>query len=217
MSLTVAYMLTQLSSLPVAISLPTLANHFETTIDDAAWIVIIYLLMMGSLVLLAARLGDHYGHARVFFAGLLISTLGSGLIVLAQELWQVVMLRALTGLGSALVMGNANAILASTFDTGERGRAFAIPIIGARFGTLVGLAVFGLFLQFFDWRLIFAAFLPLGFLAIAVSVPMLRHTQPDRSTEGRGAIDWPGAALLAITAIVLILSLMLSVGTSARA
>ena len=46
-------MLVQLSSLPVALSLPTLAEYFGTSIDDAAWIVIIYLLMLGSLVLLS--------------------------------------------------------------------------------------------------------------------------------------------------------------------
>ena len=79
-------MLVQLSSLPVALALPSLAEYFDTSIGDAAWIVIIYLLMLGSLVLLAARLGDRYGHARVFFLGILASTVGSGLIAVSQEL-----------------------------------------------------------------------------------------------------------------------------------
>ena len=106
LALTAAYMLTQLASLPIAISLPTLADAFDTSIDDTAWIVIIYLMMLGAFVMLGARLGDRYGHARVFFVGIVLSTVGSGLIALSQDLWQIVAWRAVTGLGSALVMGN---------------------------------------------------------------------------------------------------------------
>ena len=205
-ALTGAYMLVQLSSLPVALALPTLAEYFNTGIEDAAWIVIIYLLMLGSMVMLAARLGDRYGHARVFFVGLLVSTAGSGLIALSTDLWQMVMWRAVTGFGSALIMGNANAILAATFSPNERGRAFAIPIIGARFGTLTGLAVFGLFLHFFSWHLVFLSFLPLGIVATVAAVPMLRHREEPRSADASGPIDWFGGVLLVGAAVTLILS-----------
>ena len=206
LAVTSAYMMVQLSSLPVAISLPTLADRFGESIGDAAWIVIIYLLMLGSLVLLGARLGDRFGHARIFFIGIVVATIGSGLIALSQELWHVVAWRAVTGVGSALVMGNANAILAATFGPEERGRAFAIPIIGARFGTLIGLAVFGLFLHFFSWRLIFVAFLPMGVLAAATAIPLLRQGREPRLARDTGPIDWLGALLLVGTAVVLILS-----------
>ena len=206
LALTAAYMLVQLSSLPVALSIPTLAEDFGISVADAAWMVIIYLLMLGSLVLLAARLGDRYGHARVFFIGIVTTTVGSGLMALSQEFWQIVMWRGVTGLGSALVIGNANAILAATFHPDERGRAFAIPIIGSRFGTLVGLAVFGLFLQYLSWRFIFVSFVPLGILAIAAAIPMLRHRDQPRSADAIGRIDWLGGLLLAGTAVVLILS-----------
>ena len=206
LAVTAAYMLVQLSSLPVAISIPTLAKQFGATVDDTAWIVVVYLLILGSLVLLAARLGDRYGHARVFFVGIVASTIGSGLIGLSQDLWQVVMWRGVTGLGSALIIGNANAILAAAFPPDERGRAFAIPIIGARFGTLLGLAVFGLFLHFLSWRLIFVSFVPLGGLALAASIPMLRHQIQPRSADASGPIDWLGAAVLVSASAVLILS-----------
>ena len=68
-------MLVQLSSLPVALSLPTLSEHFGPSIEDVAWVVIVYLL-----VLMAARLGDRFGHIRVFFVGIVTSTAGSILI-----------------------------------------------------------------------------------------------------------------------------------------
>ena len=206
LALTAAYMLVQLSSLPVALSLPSLAKHFDTGLDDAAWVVIVYLLMLGSTVLLAARLGDRYGHSRVFFIGIVASTVGSALIAFSQELWHIVLWRALTGLGSALIMGNANAILAATFPPEERGRAFAIPIIGSRFGTLVGLAIFGAFLHFFSWRPLFVTFVPLGLLCMVASVPLLRQRYEPESADTAGPIDWLGGVALAATAVVLILS-----------
>ena len=134
-ALTAAYMLVQLSSLPVALALPSLAEHFDTSVGDAAWIVIVYLLMLGSLVLLMARLGDSYGHARVFLIGVVIATVGAVLLSVSRDLWHLIVLRGLTGVGSAMIMGNANAILAFAFPPEERGRAFAVPIIGARFGS----------------------------------------------------------------------------------
>ena len=206
LALTAAYMLVQLSSLPVAIALPTIADAFNMPIDDTAWIVIIYLMMMGAFVLLGARLGDRYSHARVFFVGIVLSTVGSGLIASSQELWQIVTWRALAGLGAALVMGNANAILAANFGPDERGRAFAIPIIGARFGTLIGLAFFGVLLQFVSWRMVFMTFVPLGVFAILASIPMIRSQDTDRPETDDRPVDWVGGALLVAAGVVLVLS-----------
>ena len=206
LALTAAYMLVQLSSLPIAISLPTISEAFGASIDDTAWIIIIYLMMLGAFVLLGARLGDRYGHARVFFVGILLSTVGSGLIASSQALWQIILWRAIAGLGSALVMGNANAILAANFGPNERGRAFAIPIIGARFGTLVGLALFGVLLQFIGWRIIFMTFVPIGILATFASIPMVRSQNTVKLDRDEGPVDWIGAVLLVSAGIVLVLS-----------
>ena len=162
LALATGSMLVQMSSLPVALSMPTLADEFNVDIDVAAWIVIAYLLAIGSGAMLGARIGDRYGHSRVFFIGVLTSTLGAGLIVISQSLLEVIGFRALSGLGAALIIGNANAILVAAFPVGERGRAFSIPIIGSRIGTLSGLATFGLSLEFATWRIAFLSFLPIG-------------------------------------------------------
>ena len=118
LGLSAAYMLVQISSLPIALSLPSLADYFDTGLDDAAWIIIAYLVMVGSLVLLAARLGDRFGHINVFFAGMVVAFVASAPMALSQELWQLVVWRGLTGVGAALIMGNANAVLAATFSPG---------------------------------------------------------------------------------------------------
>ncbi len=208
-ALAAGHILTQMSSLPVALSVATLADHFEVGIDEAAWIVIVYLLALGSGALLGARLGDRYGHSRVYVLGVIASTLGAGLIVVAQSLWEVMAFRALSGVGAALMIGNANAILASTFPLNERGRAFAVPIMGSRLGTLFGLASFGLSLEFATWRIAFATFLPIGILAVVSSFGLIRGPQPESELEERrdtGSIDFIGAGLIVACASVLILS-----------
>lgn len=206
MALTSSYMLVQLSSLPVALSLPSLAKYFETSIDDVALIIVIYLLMLGSLVLVMARLGDRIGHAKVFFTGLIIVTGGSIFLSLSQELFHLIVLRGVTGAGAAMVMGNANAILVANFSPSERGRAFAIPLIGARFGTLSGLAVFGLLLHFFSWRLLFLSFVPLGLITIVMSFPILKHKSSPETASMSGSVDWMGMLLFFLASTILVLS-----------
>lgn len=213
-AVTVGYLLVQLSSLPVAISLPTLAEQFGTGLDEVALMVVVYLLMLGAFVLLAARLGDRIGHEPVFFFGIVALTTSSGFIALSNDLWQVVAFRAIAGLGSAMIMGNANAILAGTYPPEKRGRAFAVPIIGARFGTLAGLGIFGLMLQFVGWKPVFLTFVPLGIIGLVLSFPLLVRSRAERAVRieagvaggGGLGIDWLGGALLAGGAIVFILS-----------
>ena len=210
-ALSAAYMLVQLSSLPVALSIPTLAEHFGASIGDVAWMVVVYLMMLGGLVMLMARLGDKYGHARVFFIGIVIATVGSVALTFSQELWHLIALRGLTGLGSAMVMGNANAILAVAFPPEERGRAFAVPIIGATVRyTDRSCRCSEPSSTSLSWRLIFATFIPLGLSSPSVlSIPLAPDRRPEQvqpKVEGAdGPLDWFGAAMLFVTGMVFIL------------
>ena len=97
MAMTGGQLLVQLSSLPVTLALPSIARDFGYSVDDAAWIVIANLLVLGSTVFLGARLGDRFGHPKMFFIGAIIITVGAVGIVAAQDLTQVIVLRGLQG------------------------------------------------------------------------------------------------------------------------
>ena len=108
-------------------------------------------------------------------------------------------------MGAALVTGNANAILAGNFAAEERGRAFAVPITAARFGTFAGLITFAIFLQFLGWRFIFFSFIPLGIVAVLSGLPLLK--QKEASDVGNeGPVDFGGAFLFIGMISALILS-----------
>ena len=204
-AMTGGQLLVQLSTLPVTLALPSIARDFGYSVGDAAWIVIINLLVVGSTVFLGARLGDRFGHPKVFFIGTIIITLGAVMIFAAQDLTQVIALRGLQGLGAGLIHGNGNAMLAFAFPPEERGRAYAFPITGSRMGSFIGLAIFGLFLEFASWRLVFLTMLPIGLIVIKTCMPVLRRNA-EAVTERNVPIDYVGAILLVATAAVFLLS-----------
>ena len=204
-ALSMAFLLTQVASFPIALSLPSIADYFNTSLAAASWVVVAELLTFGSTVLLAARLGDRYGHNRIFFIGALIATVGGGLAGFSVTLTQLVILRGVQGVGAALITGNANAILTDAFPLGQRARAFAVPTMAARVGTVLGLIAFALFLQFANWRLMFYTFIPLGFLTIWSGLPLMKEAR-DRLLPSRVPTDFLGAALFIAAIATLILS-----------
>lgn len=96
-------------------------------------------------------------------------------------------------------------MLAYAFRAEERGRAYAFPITGSRLGTLIGLGLFGLFLEFINWRLVFLTMLPIGLMVVWSSFPSLRQNQESR-VKNPARIDYLGAVFLMATASVFLLS-----------
>jgi len=200
-------LLVQLSSMPIAMTIPSVARHFEVEVSQASWMVVIRLLMLGSTVFLAARLGERYGYTRIYFIGAILMTVASVLSAASNTLLTLILWSGVVGLGGALITGNANAILAQVFDANERGRAFSVMVVSARLGTLIGLALFGIFLQYFSWRLVFLTSLPIGLLAMKNSYPLLKYqAEQFKDTVRSININYVAAALMVATLGALILS-----------
>ena len=80
-ALAFGHLLVQSTFIPITLTIPSVADYFGVDVDDAAWSVIFRLLVLGSTVFLAARLGEKYGHIQVFFTGLVVMTI-------AETWWQ---------------------------------------------------------------------------------------------------------------------------------
>lgn len=207
LSLSVGQLLLQLSQLPIAIAIPSVARHFDIPVTQASWMVIVRLLLLGSTVFLAARLGQRYGHLRIFIAGIVLMTLSSALASTSQYFVQLLFWSAGVGLGGALLSANANAILVMAFGDQERGRAFAVPITSARIGTLTGLILFGLFLQFLSWRFVFLTSLPIGLIALWVALPLLKNKSlNERENKQKDKLGFVGPVLMIATLSAFILT-----------
>ena len=206
-ALAFGHLLVQSTFIPITLTIPSVANYFAVDVDDAAWSVIIRLLVLGSTVFLAARLGAKYGHIQVFFTGLVVMTLANLVATTSQNLTQLIIWSGCGGFGAAMVTSNGNAMLAMMFEPNERGRAFAVPVTASRIGTLLGVALYGAFLALFNWRMVFGFAVFTGALALWFSFPLLKYRFLQALEDRRKInINYSSAALLVITLAVFVLS-----------
>ena len=207
LSLAMTQLLVQLSTIPMALSVPSMADDFNIDVSQAAWTIIARMLVLGSSVFFFARYGSKVGHVRVYFAGVIVMTLASALAVTSTNVYQAVIWSGFVGVGASMITSNSNPILALVFDDTERGRAYSVPIIAARIGTLLGMALFGVFLQFFSWRLVFLTSVPVGVYALWLARPLMKY-EILKATEAakKMVVGAPSALLLMATLAVFIMS-----------
>src|SRR6266566_2437934 len=192
--------LIQFGLTPVVAVIPGLGSALGVGAAEAAWILTVFILALAGTLLVCGRLGDLVGHRQMFGAVLGGLSPGLGMLLVA---------RALQGVGAAMVSGNNLAILTAAVPTEQQGRAIAVvattasvfAVVGAGFGTLV--------LALGDWPLLFLAPAPLALWATWRS-----RRLPDTTRGTRGDVDWPGAALLAITITVVAIALNHPHGTT---
>lgn len=139
----------------VNISLPTLVKELNTDFATIQWVAVGYVLVLTSLMLGAARLGDIVGPKKVFLAGLAFFTLGSLLCGAAPSVGWLIGFRAFQGLGAAMTQAVGVAIITMVFPPQERGRALGISGGIVAFGLAMGPAMGGLIIGLAGWRWVF--------------------------------------------------------------
>jgi EmrB/QacA subfamily drug resistance transporter len=162
------------------------------------------------LVPLWGKLSDLYGRKPILIAGMLIFLIGSALCGVSQTTLQLVLFRAVQGVGSASLFTNAFAVIADLFAPAERGKYQGI--FGGVFGlsSVVGPLAGGFITEHIGWHWVFFVNLPIGAIAIgfaAANMPMLRRPRP-----GRPRLDLAGAAALVVALVPLLLALSLGKG-----
>ena len=109
------------TALPVA--LPAIQSGLDATAVDAQWVVAAYTLFLAALVLVGGSLGDHLGRRRMFSVGVVLFALASAWCGLSQSPEQLILARALQGVGAALLVPNSLAIIGASFEEERRGKA----------------------------------------------------------------------------------------------
>jgi EmrB/QacA subfamily drug resistance transporter len=182
--------------------LPILRDTFQSNVAAIEWVVIVYLLVLSGLLLTFGRLGDLRGHKSVYVWGFGIFVVGSALSGAAWSGAVLVLFRGLQAVGGAMLASNAPAIVTGNFPPEQRGRTFGLVAMMTYLGLTVGPSLGGWLTQAFGWRTVFYINVPVGGLALALSLFFIpRETPPERGQ----AFDLPGAAVFmaGLTALML--------------
>jgi EmrB/QacA subfamily drug resistance transporter len=189
----------------VNVALPSIREHLGFTETSLAWVVNAYLLTFGGFLLLGGRLGDLFGHRRLFLVGIALFTLASLGCGLANSQEVLVIARAVQGLGGAVVSAVALSLIMTMF-TSDAERAKAMGVFGfvSSGGGTIGVLLGGVLTDALDWHWIFLVNLPIGVAVYALSLRLL----PADRAKGSGRLDVAGAvtvtlaSMLAVYAIV---------------
>jgi len=187
------------------VAIPTILREFHTTLPSVQWVVTGYALTFASLLIIGGRLGDLYGHRRIFIIG--ASLFGAGSL-LASVSWSVGSLIAgeaiIEGIGASLMLPATLAILSTTFKGPERGPAFAVWGATAGAAAALGPVVGGFLTTEYSWRWAFRINVIIAPVAIIGALIVMAKSARD---PHRGQVDVPGAALIAAGMFLLVFGL----------
>src|ERR687885_2896897 len=185
-----------LDSTIVNVALPSIRADLGFSATSLAWVVNAYLLTFGGFLLLGGRLGDLFGHRRLFLAGVGLFTLASLVCGLSTSQGMLIAARAVQGLGGAVASAVSLSLMMTLFtEPAERAKAMGIFGFVAAGGGSIGVLLGGVLTDLINWHWIFLVNLPIGVLVVLLS---LRLLPPSRgAAEGRldvaGAVTVTGA------------------------
>jgi len=182
----------------INIALPAIGSEFSMDAISLSWVVSAYLLASAVFLLPIGRVADIYGRKKILLLGIIIFTVFSFLLAVATSSALIIALRALQGLGSAMIFGTGVAILTSAFPARERGRALGINVASVYLGLSLGPFLGGILTESFGWRSIFWVNVPLGLIVIFMILWKLKGEW----AEARGEkFDFTGSVIYGISLI----------------
>jgi len=176
----------------VNVALPFLQTNLNATAIGIQWVVEAYSLFLSALLLVGGSLGDRYGRRRIFNIGVVVFAVASALCGLAANIEQLIVARAVQGIGGALLVPGSLALISSSFNEKERGKAIGTWSGFSAMTTAIGPVLGGWLVEHWSWRAAFLLNLPLAVAVLAISLWKVPET---RDREHDGPLDWPGAAL----------------------
>jgi EmrB/QacA subfamily drug resistance transporter len=190
----------------VNVALPSIRADLGFSEATLVWVFNAYLLTCGGFLLLGGRLGDLYGHRRVFMIGIVLFTGASAACGFASAQLPLVVARGVQGIGGAIVDSVALALLMNLFtEERERAKAMGVYSFVCAGGGSIGVLLGGVLTDAYDWHWIFLVNLPIGAAVLGLCLPLLPKADGERARiplDVAGAVTVTAALMLAVYAIV---------------
>ncbi|HEY1480412.1 MAG TPA: DHA2 family efflux MFS transporter permease subunit [Gaiellales bacterium] len=190
----------------VNVALPSIRSDLHFSATSLAWVVNAYLLTFGGFLLLGGRLGDLFGHRRLFIAGITLFTVASLCCGLSTSQGLLIAARAVQGLGGAVASAVSLSLMMNLFtEPGERAKAMGVFGFVASGGGSIGVLLGGILTGSLDWHWIFLVNIPIGVAVVLLSFRLLPSTRVDTTGQKLdvwGAVLVTAALMLAVYAIV---------------
>jgi len=139
----------------VNVALPSLQQSLQATAIGVQWVVESYSLFLSALLLVGGSLGDHYGRRRIFLIGVTIFAIASAWCGMAPDINQLIIARAVQGVGGALLVPGSLAIISASFSEEKRGKAIGTWSGFSAITTAIGPVLGGWLVEAVSWRLVF--------------------------------------------------------------
>ena len=190
----------------VGVALPSIKEDLGFSETSLAWVVNAYLLTYGGFLLLGGRLGDLFGHRRLFLFGITLFTVASLACGLATSQGFLVVGRGVQGLGGAIASAVSLSLMVNLFtEPGERAKAMGIFGFVASGGGSIGVLLGGILTDSLNWHWIFLVNFPIGVLVVLLSLRLLPEAHvpmANRRLDVAGAVTVTASLMIAVYAIV---------------
>jgi EmrB/QacA subfamily drug resistance transporter len=190
----------------VNVALPSIRGDLGFSETSLAWVVNAYLLTYGGFLLLGGRLGDLFGHRRLFLIGITLFTAASLACGLAMSQGLLVGARAVQGVGGATASAVGLSLMMTLFtEPAERAKAMGVFGFVAAGGGSIGVLLGGILTDSLDWHWIFLVNVPIGALVYGLSLrllPAARGPAASGRLDVAGAVTVTASLMLAVYAIV---------------
>jgi EmrB/QacA subfamily drug resistance transporter len=190
----------------VGVALPSIREDLGFSEESLAWVVNAYLIAFGGFLLLGGRLGDLFGHRRLFVVGIALFTVASTVCGLATSQGMLVAARATQGVGGAIVSAVALSLTMTLFtEPAERAKAMGVFGFVAAGGGSIGVLLGGILTDVLNWHWIFLVNVPVGILVVVLTfalIPAARVPTAAQRLDIAGAVTVTGALMIAVYAIV---------------
>jgi EmrB/QacA subfamily drug resistance transporter len=167
----------------INVALPAIGKEFGMDAVLLSWVATSFLLAAAAFLVPLGRLGDIWGRKRVYSWGMVIFTAASLIAACSTSGWMLLVCRTVQGIGSAMIFSTGMAILTSVFPVSQRGWALGVNVASVYIGLSLGPFIGGLITEHWSWRGVFLINVPVGLMAILLTILILKGEWADAEGE----------------------------------